>query len=77
MELYYYEACGFCQSVLNTLRNLKILDQVELKDIRMNPEFEAELIERTGNKTVPCLLVEGEPMKEPEAIRKYLVSRFL
>ena len=77
MELYYYEACGFCQSVLNTLRNLKILDQTELKDIREHPDFEAELIERTGNKTVPCLVVEGKTMKESETIKKYLVSRFL
>ena len=77
MELYYYEACGFSQVVLNTLRNLKVLDQVELKNIREHPEFEAELIERTGNKTVPCLVVEGKTMKESETIKKYLVSRFL
>jgi len=77
MELYYYEACGFSQVVLNTLRNLKILEQTELKDIREHPDFEAELIARTGNKTVPCLVVEGKTMKESETIKKYLVSRFL
>ena len=77
MELYYYEACGCSQVVLNTLRNLKILEQTELKDIREHPDFEAELIERTGNKTVPCLVVEGKTMKESETIKKYLVSRFL
>jgi len=54
-----------------------VLDQVELKNIREHPEFEAELIEHTGNKTVPCLVVEGKTMKESETIKKYLVSRFL
>ena len=47
------------------------------KQAELRARVEAELIERTGNKTVPCLLVESEPMKESEAIRKYLVSRFL
>ncbi len=77
MELYYYKECGFSQAVLNTIANLKIADQVELKNIRENPEYERELAILTGDTQVPCLVVDSKPMMESDIIRKYLVSRFL
>ena len=46
------------------------------KDIRVNPDYAKELIDLTGNVTVPCLVNEQGPMKEAKDIRKYLVSHF-
>ena len=76
MELYYYEDCEYCQAVFETIVKLKISDEFTYKDIRVNPDYTKELINLTGNETVPCLVNEQGPMKEANDIRKYLVSHF-
>ena len=77
MELYFYEDCEYCQVVFETIKKLKISDEFIFKDIRINPYYAKELIELTGNVTVPCLVNEKGPMKEAKDIRKYLVSHFV
>jgi len=77
LELYYYPECGFSRSVLNTIANLKIQDQVVLKNIRENFDFENELKHLCGDSQVPTLLVEGKPMRESEDIKSYLISEFM
>ena len=77
MELYFYEDCEYSQIVLNTISNLKIQDKFTLKDIRLNPGYAKELIDLTGDISVPCLISAEGPMKEAKDIRKYLVSHFL
>lgn len=77
LELYFHQQCGFSTSVLNTIRNLGITDEVTLKDIRETVEFEDELVARCGDRTVPTLMVNGEPMRESEAINEFLVDKFL
>ena len=76
MELYFYEDCEYCQAVFETIAKLKISDEFTFKDIRVNPDYAKELIDLTGNVTVPCLVNEQGPMKEAMDIRKYLVSHF-
>jgi glutaredoxin len=77
LELYYYKECGFSQSVLNTIKNLKIQDQVTLKSIREDPEFEKELVIACGDNQVPTLMVDDKPMRESEDIKKFLVQNFM
>jgi glutaredoxin-related protein len=77
LELYFYQQCGFSRSVLNTINNLGIADKITLKDIREHVEFEKELIAKCGNSTVPTLMVNGEMMRESEAINSFLVDKFL
>lgn len=77
LVLYYYNECGFSRSVLNTIQNLKIQDKVEFKNIRENIEFEKELVIECGDKQVPTLFVDGEPMRESEEIKKFLVQSFM
>ena len=77
MELYFYEDCEYSQVVLNTITNLKIKDKFIYKDIRMNTNYAKELIELTGNETVPCIVTVDGPMKEAKNIRKYLVLHFM
>ena len=77
MELYFYEDCEYSQVVLNTITNLKIKDKFIYKDIRMNTNYAKELIELTGNVTVPCIVTADGPMKEAKNIRKYLLSHFM
>ena len=77
MELYFYKDCEYCQTVLKTITKLKISDEFTFKDIRINPHYAKELIDLTGNVTVPCLVNAQGPMKEAKDIRKYLVSQFV
>ncbi|HXG51544.1 MAG TPA: glutaredoxin [candidate division Zixibacteria bacterium] len=77
LELYFYPECGFSQSVLNCVTNLRIEDRVVKKNIRENPEFEKELVALTGAKTVPVLVIDGKPLAGAEEINRYLVEKFL
>ena len=77
LELYYYEACGFSQSVLNTIKNLKIQEKVDFKNIRENSEFEKELVIACGDSKVPTLIVDGKTMRESEDIKTFLVQQFM
>ena len=64
------------RQVFETIEKLKISDEFTFKDIRVNPYYAKELIDLTGNVTVPCLVNEQGPMKEAIDIQKYLVSHF-
>ena len=77
MELYFYKDCEYCQVVFETIAKLKISDEFTFKDIRVNPDYAKELIDLTGNVTVPCLVNEQGPMKEAKDIRKYIASHFV
>lgn len=77
LALYYYNECGFSQSVLNTMINLKIKDQIVLKNIRENPAYQEELIALCGNPQVPTLKVDDQPMQESETINRFLVDQFV
>ncbi len=77
LELYYYNECEFSRNVLNIIKNLKIEERIVLKNIRENPQYEKELIVLCGNRQVPTLNINGQAMRESEAINAYLLDRFL
>ncbi len=77
LELYYFNECGFSQSVLNRMTNLKIHDKILKKNIRENEAYKKELSEMCGDTQVPTLVIDGTPMRESEDIKKFLVSKFL
>ena len=77
IELYFYNECGFSQSVLNCMTNLHCEDKIVRKNIRENPDNEKELIQLTGAKTVPVLVVDGKLITGSEAINQFLVGKFM
>jgi glutaredoxin-related protein len=77
LVLYFYNECGFSQSVLNCITNLRVGDRIIQKNIRENAEYEKELIDLCGDKTVPTLIVDGKPMRGSEEINQFLVDRLL
>ena len=77
LELYFYNECGFSQSVLNCVTNLGCEDKIIKKNIRENPEYEKEFIALCGAKTVPVLVIDGKPLRGSEEISQYLVGKFL
>jgi glutaredoxin-related protein len=77
LELYFYNECGFSQSVLNCVTNLHCEDEIVKKNIRENAEYEKELIPLCGAKTVPVLVIDGKPLCGCEEINQFLVGKFL
>ena len=77
LELYFYNECGFSQRVLNCITNLRVGNQIIRKNIRENIDYEKELVDLCGDKTVPTLVVDGKPMRGSEEINQFLVNRFL
>jgi len=77
LELYFYNECGFSQTVLNCMTNLHCEDKIVKKNIRENPEYESELIALTGGKTVPVLVIDGKALKGSEEINQFLVGKFM
>ena len=77
LELYFYNECGFSQSVLNCVANLHCEDKITRKNIRENAEYEKELMTLCGAKTVPVLVVDGQPIRGSEEINQFLVGKFM
>jgi glutaredoxin len=74
LELYYFDACPFCQLVLNKIKQLKLSSFVEYKDIMSDTSARQKLIADTGRQTVPCLYIDNNPMHESRDICHWLES---
>lgn len=70
LELFYFDACPFCQVVLNVIKQLDL--KVELLNIQEDPQDFNRLVQDTGRKTVPCLYVDNRPMFESADIIDWL-----
>ncbi len=62
LDFYYFDACPYCQRVLNVITKHKI--KVNYKDIYDGTTNLQKLIQITGRKTTPCLFIDGDPMFE-------------
>ena len=70
LTLYYFEACPYCQVVLNYIKNI---DAIILKrDIRTEEGARDDLIAFGGKGQVPCLVIDGEALYESSEIIKWL-----
>jgi len=78
LALYYFPTCRYCKRVTRALASLEL--DVELRDVRAEPEFRAELMEARGRGTVPVLRIRrpdgDEWMPESLDIVAYLNERF-
>ena len=74
LVLFKYDACPFCYRVQSWLdgRGLK----VALRDTRQDPSARQELLDLTGRTTVPCLVIDGEPMFESADIVAWLQANY-
>ena len=80
LALYYFPTCPYCRRVLRALEELGV--ELELRNIRSEIVFEAELVRARGRSTVPVLRIRGAGGAEdtwmPESldIVAYLKERF-
>jgi glutaredoxin len=70
LELYYFDACPYCQKVIRAIQKNKI--KVNYIDIYEDTNHLQKLIYITGRKTVPCLFIDGHPMHESSDIVEWL-----
>jgi glutaredoxin len=70
LELFYYDACPFCQYVLAVIDDLNL--KVEMKNILHGQSNLQRLMSDTGRRTVPCLYIDNQPMFESQDIMTWL-----
>lgn len=70
LVLYKFDACPYCQRVMNFLRKHPI--PMTYKDIRKESASYQELMELGGKTQVPCLVIDGKPLYESSDIVSYL-----
>jgi glutathione S-transferase len=80
LALYHFTTCPYCVRVRRALARLG-LDELELRDIRRDPEARRELIEGGGKGQVPCLRIEEDGgsvrwLYESADIVRWLEARF-
>ena len=71
LKLYMFDTCPFCRKVLKEIEDQGRTD-IELKNVRKNPEDEKTLLEVGGKSQVPCLFIDGKPMYESGDIIEWL-----
>ncbi len=74
LELYYFPQCPFCKIVLHAIEQYKA--KVTLKNIQLNEEYLKELINATNRQTVPCLIIDGNPMHESKDIISWIEDNY-
>jgi glutaredoxin len=72
LVLYYFPQCIYCKRVLRVIDELSL--DIPLRDIRKEKKWKQDLINRTGQKQVPCLFIEGTDLFESKDIISYLKS---
>lgn len=58
LSLYHHTACPYCIVTRQSMERLDL--DVELRDIRLNPAHNQELVTHGGKQQVPCLKIETE-----------------
>lgn len=79
MALYHFKLCPFCVKTRRKVRQLGL--NIETRDARNNPQWNAELIAEGGKYQVPCLRIVDDKgdvnwLYESTAINDYLDRRF-
>ena len=60
VEIYTTPSCSFCVRAKRLLQARGIpYDEVDVAD---DPDLRADLVQRTGRRTVPQIFIDGEPI---------------
>jgi len=69
LTLYYSPYCPYSKQVLSHLKRMD--KQVPLKNVMQDPQAKEEL-KNCGRLEVPCLLINGQPLYNSDAIIEWL-----
>lgn len=56
LSLYHYPSCPFCAVTRQAMSGTEL--DIELRDIRKNPQHRSTLVQQGGKSQVPCLRIE-------------------
>ena len=68
--LYHFEACPFCKRVRDFIATEGL--SIPMKDTRLDPQAEKELIAVGRKAQVPCLFINNTPLYESSDIISWL-----
>jgi glutaredoxin len=79
LKLYQFQQCPFCVRTRRRIRGLGL--NIETRDARSDPRWQAELIQQGGRYQVPCLRIDTggdtiEWLYDSKNIIRYLDQRF-
>jgi glutaredoxin len=74
LVLYMTDRCGYCRIVFRVADRLGV--NFEYRNTLRESMHREELIALTGRRTVPCMLVDGDPMFESAHISEWLQETF-
>ncbi len=66
LTLYHFDVCPFCVKVKFFMDQNNI--QIPMKNILMDSQAKAELLEIGGKTQVPCLVIDGKALYESDDI---------
>ncbi|MDR7869741.1 MAG: glutathione S-transferase N-terminal domain-containing protein [Tissierellaceae bacterium] len=66
LKFYYMAHCPFCKKVMQYMDRNGI--EIEMLDIKADPQNQKDLIEIGGIDQVPMLLIDGNPLYESDDI---------
>ena len=72
--LYVRDSCGFSRAVRIAIENLRLAD-VEIRNVTRDLKALQALRDLSGAETAPCLVVDGEVIKESSVIVTCLANR--
>lgn len=74
VALFYRSTCGYCRKVLHYLDQNNI--SIPLKNVSENSGTREELITIAGKTQVPCLVINGNPLHESDAIIEWFKNNW-
>jgi glutaredoxin-related protein len=73
--LFVKSRCGFSRTALLARDNLHLASSLAVRNVSDDAGAREELARLTGGEQAPCLVIEGSPQLESDAIVKTLVER--
>lgn len=70
LVLFYKPSCPYCKKVLTAIK--ATAKGIQLKNIQSDQRATQDLIRIGGKRQVPCLLIDGKPLYESQAIIEWL-----
>jgi hypothetical protein len=72
--LYVKSLCGFSRAALLARSNLHLENAVAVQNVSQDPAALSELKQKASTEQAPCLLSEGKPLLESDAIIQRFVA---
>lgn len=70
LTLYYKVDCPYCHKVNRYLNQMGIV--IPMREVNQDQSYRPALVGMVGRSQVPCLVIDGEPLIESDAIIRWI-----